>query len=383
MMTNPWRPLWALDPAVIFLNHGSHGACPNLVLDKQQQLRARLESNPVSFFRDEYEALLDQARDRLGQFLGAAAQDLVFVPNATTGVNTVLKSLPIQADWDLLTTNQTYNACRNALDAIAQTTGARVVVANLPWPVQDAAEIIQAIIGAITPQTKLALLDHVVSQTALILPLQQLVPQLSDRGIETLIDGAHAPGMIELNLSRLGATYYAGNCHKWLSAPKGAAFLYVRSDRQSQIRPLVISHGANSPRSDRCRFLLEFDWTGTADPTPYLSVPLAIDWISEQLGWAELMANNHQKVIQARNHLCQTLEIAPPSPDQMLGSMAALPINADTSLQTWLMNTRQIEVPVFPWQNHHILRVSAQIYNQPQEYEILAQACLEYLKSPS
>ncbi len=381
MMTNPWRPLWALDPAVIFLNHGSHGACPNLVLDKQQQLRARLESNPVNFFRDEYEALLDQARDRLGQFLGAAAQDLVFVPNATTGVNTVLKSLPIQADWDLLTTNQTYNACRNALDAIAQTTGARVVVANLPWPVQDAAEIIQAIIGAITPQTKLALLDHVVSQTALILPLQQLVPQLSDRGIETLIDGAHAPGMIELNLSRLGATYYAGNCHKWLSAPKGAAFLYVRRDRQPQIRPLVISHGANSPRSDRCRFLLEFDWTGTADPTPYLSVPLAINWISEQLGWAELMANNHQKVIQARNHLCQILEIAPPSPDQMLGSMAALPINADTSLQTWLMNARQIEVPVFPWQNHHILRVSAQIYNQPQEYEILAQACLEYLKS--
>jgi len=381
MMTNPWRPLWALDPAVIFLNHGSHGACPNLVLDKQQQLRARLESNPVSFFRDEYEALLDQARDRLGQFLGAAAQDLVFVPNATTGVNTVLKSLPIQADWDLLTTNQTYNACRNALDVIAQTTGARVVVANLPWPVQDAAEIIQAIIGAITPQTKLALLDHVVSQTALILPLQQLVPQLSDRGIETLIDGAHAPGMIELNLSRLGATYYTGNCHKWLSAPKGAAFLYVQRDRQPQIRPLVISHGANSPRSDRCRFLLEFDWTGTADPTPYLSVPLAIDWISEQLGWPELMASNHQKVIQARNHLCQTLGITPPSPDQMLGSMAALPINANTSLQTWLMSDRQIEVPVFPWQNHYILRVSAQIYNQPQEYEILAQACLEYLKS--
>jgi isopenicillin-N epimerase len=380
-MTNPWRPLWALDPAVIFLNHGSHGACPNLVLDKQQQLRARLESNPVSFFRDEYEVLLDQARDRLGQFLGAAAQDLVFVPNATTGVNTVLKSLPIQADWHLLTTNQTYNACRNALDAIAQTTGARVVVANLPWPVQDAAEIIQAIIGAITPQTKLALLDHVVSQTALILPLQQLVPQLSDRGIETLIDGAHAPGMIELNLSRLGATYYTGNCHKWLSAPKGAAFLYVQRDRQPQIRPLVISHGANSPRSDRCRFLLEFDWTGTADPTPYLSVPLAIDWISEQLGWPELMASNHQKVIQARNHLCQTLGITPPSPDQMLGSMAALPINANTSLQTWLMSDRQIEVPVFPWQNHYILRVSAQIYNQPQEYEILAQACLEYLKS--
>jgi len=215
---------WSLDPSITFLNHGSFGACPLPVLAKQQQLRARMEQQPLQFFGRDLEALLDQARAKLAAFVGADADDLAFVPNATTAINTVLRSLRFQPGDELLTTNQEYNACRNALNYIAERYGLKVVVAEVPFPIEASEQVVDAIVGCVSPKTRLALIDHVVSQTGLVFPLAELVQALTERGVETLVDGAHAPGMVPLNLQAIGATYYTGNCHKWLCAPKGAAF---------------------------------------------------------------------------------------------------------------------------------------------------------------
>lgn len=384
-----WARFWALDPDITYLNHGSFGACPKAVLEKQQRLREQLERSPVGFFARVFEELLDAARMQLAEFVGAAADELVFVPNATTGVNSVLRSLSLHPGDELLTTDLEYNACRNALDFVASRTGARVVVAQVPFPIDSPAQVVEAVLEHVSPKTRLALLDHITSQTALILPIKQLVHQLAECGVDTLVDGAHAPGMVPLNLQEIGATYYTGNCHKWLSAPKGAAFLCVRRDKQPAIRPLTISHGANSLRTDRSRFQLEFDWTGTGDPTAYLCVPEAIQFMGTLLpgGWTELMARNRAKALAARQLLCEALGVLPPCPEEMIASMAAVPLPdgerkwSFTSFQDALFEKFNIEVPVIPWreQPHLLVRVSAQMYNKPQQYEYLASAIAQLL----
>ncbi len=365
-----------------FLNHGSFGACPKQVLEFQQRLRSQLEHEPLRFFGREWEPLLDDAKSKLAAFVSADVQDLVFVSNATTGVNSVLRSLTFSPEDEILTTNHEYNACRNALDFIASRTGARVVVAKIPFPIDSPQQVIAAVIERVSPKTRLALLDHVTSQTGLIFPIQELAKELQQRGVDTLVDGAHAPGMISLDLREIGATYYTGNCHKWLCAPKGAAFLYVRRDKQSEIRPLTISHGTNSPRTDKSRFQLEFDWTGTDDPTAYMSVPEAIAFMGSLLpgGWTELRQQNHQLVLQGRRLLCEALEVQPLCPEEMIGSMAVVPMpttleNRDfMSIHDELFDKFGIQVQVMPWQEQPrlLVRISTQIYNTLEEYEYLA-----------
>jgi isopenicillin-N epimerase len=387
LQPSEFAELWGIDPTVIFLNHGSFGACPKVVLAAQQRWRSQLENEPLRFFGREWEPLLDDARRKLATFVGADVQDLVFVPNATTGVNSVLRSLEFSPDDEILTTNHEYNACRNALDFIASRTGARVVVAKIPFPIDSPQQVIEAVIAKVSVKTKLALLDHITSQTGLIFPIQQLVKELQWRGIDTLIDGAHAPGMISLNLREIGATYYTGNCHKWLCAPKGSAFLYVQREQQLKIRPLTISHGANSPRVDKTRWQLEFDWTGTNDPTAFLCVPEAIAFMGSLLpgGWTELMGRNHQLVLKARQMVCEALGVLPPCPQEMIGAMAVVPMptiweSRDfMSVHDELFDQFGIQVQVIPWPEtpRLLMRISTQIYNTLQQYEYLAMALME------
>src|SRR5574341_1089627 len=323
--SSPFAPLWPLDAETAFLNHGSFGACPAVVLEVQQRLRDRMERNPVKFLRRDLEPLLDDARQELAAFLGAEPRHLAFLPNTTTGVNTILGSLPLQPGDELLTTSHAYNACRNALEFTARRAGATVVVAPVPFPVASPDAVVQAVLARATSRTKLALLDHVTSLTGLIFPIERLVRELDRQAIDTLVDGAHAPGMLPLNVTALGAAYYVGNGHKWLCAPKGAAFLHVREDRQAGLRPLVLSHGANSTRTDRSRFHLEFAWTGTDDPSAWLSLPAAVRLVGSLLpgGWPELMARNRALAIEARELVCNMLGVVPPCPDEMVGALAA------------------------------------------------------------
>jgi len=368
---------WLLDPAVTFLNHGAFGACPQRVLECQGEWRARLERQPLQFLVRELEAHLDAARAALASFVGAETEDLVFVPNTTTGVNTVLRSLTFQAGDELLVTDQEYNACRNALSFVAERAGAAIKVARIPFPLQDEDELIAPVLEQVTPRTRLALLDHVTSQTGLVMPIARLVSELTARGVDTLVDGAHAPGMVSLNLKELGATYYTGNCHKWLCAPKGTALLHVRRDRQPLIRPLTISHGANSPRKDRSRFLIEFGWTGTSDPSAWLSVPETLRFIGSLLpgGWPEIMARNRALALAARKILCEALKVQEPCPDNMIGSLAAVPLpDAEPDewpqppfyeypLQDRLRLKHGIEVPLISWPAppKRVVRIAAQL----------------------
>ena len=383
------RQHWLLEPELSFLNHGSFGACPVPVLEHQRRLRDRMEAQPVQFLARELDPLLDAARAELAAFVGADPEDLAWVANATTGVNSVLRSLALSRGDELLATDHEYNACRNALDVVAERAGAAVVVAPVPFPLSSADQVVEAVLAGVTGQTRIALLDHVTSQTGLVLPMAQLVRELDRRGVDTLVDGAHAPGMLDLDLDGLGAAYFTGNCHKWLCAPKGAAFLHVRRDRRERVRPLVISHGANSPRRDRSRFHLEFDWVGTADPTAVLCVPEAIRFMGSLLpgGWTELRRSNRRLALHARDELCRALGAAPPCPDEMIGSMAALPLppgpdEAPDSalytdpLQAQLLDRWGIEAPVIPWPAPpaRLIRISAQVYNRFEQYQLLAGA---------
>src|SRR5258705_4373680 len=291
---------WALDPAVTFLNHGSFGACPRHVLDAQRRWRDRMEAQPVQFLARDLPGLLASVRRDLGGFVGADPDDLAFVANATGAVNAVVRSLRFEPGDELLTDDHEYNATINVLRHVAERDGARVVVAGIPFPVATEDEVVEAILGAVTDRTRLALISHVTSPTALVFPIERIVAGLAERGVETLVDGAHAPGMLPLDLDRLGAAWYAANLHKWVCAPKGAAFLHTRRDRQPGIRPNTISHGANavldaeSGGAGRTRYRAEFDWQGTLDPTAWLAVTDALRFVGGVLdgGWPEVMARN-------------------------------------------------------------------------------------------
>ena len=389
---SPLAAHWTLDPEVTFLNHGAFGACPREVLTLQSELRARMERDPIDFLVRAIEPLLDEARARLAAFLRADPDDLAFVDNATAGVNTVLRSLELGSGDELLTTDHAYNACANALHAVAKRTGARVVVVPVPFPVESPVEVSSAVLGAVTERTRLVLLDHVTSATGVVFPVETLVPALQARGVDVLVDGAHAPGMVPLDVGALGAAYYTGNCHKWLCAPKGAGFLHVRRDRQAGIRPLVISHGANSPRTDRSRFRLEFDWTGTRDPSALLCVGRAIEVVGGLVsgGWDEVRACNGALARRARTLVCDALGVGPPCPEAMLGSLAVVALPEDPRwpppgplaldpLQDWLFERHRIEVPVYGWPAAHRrwIRVSPHLHNSEAQYHFLAGALRE------
>ena len=382
------RRHWSLAARSVFLNHGSFGACPKPVFEFQAKLRREMEAEPVQFLWRHYDEYVDAARAELARFVGASLRDLVFVTNATTGVNAVVHSFKLRRGDELLTTAHDYNACRNVLVEATLRAGAKLAVAQIPFPLSSTDEVAEAILAAVTPRTRLAMIDHVTSNTAVVFPLARIIRELEQRGVDTLVDGAHAPGMLPLNLKQLQPAYYTGNLHKWVCAPKGAAFLWARADKQRELQPAVISHGNNRPRPGHNGFQDRFDWAGTIDPTPWFCVPEAIRWLGRLLpgGWRELRKRNHELAVQARRLLCQRLEVEPPCPEKMLGSMAAIPLperfqgvprsGKIDSEQLRLYDKFGIEVPCFRVGNSEkrFFRISAQIYNSLADYERLADA---------
>jgi isopenicillin-N epimerase len=389
---------WTLDPGVTYLNHGSFGACPRPVLAAQQALRDQLEREPARFFNREAPILLLKALAELSRFVGAPATGLAFVRNVTTAINSVLRSIPLPAGAELLVTSHEYNATRNVLEYVAAERGCRVVVAEVPFPIAGPDAVLEAVLAKTSARTRLAVLDHVTSQTALVFPIERLVRELEARGVDVLVDGAHAPGMVELDIGALAPAWYAANCHKWLCAPKGVGFLWTREDRRAQVRPAVISHGANAPVPLERRYGIEFYWTGTDDITPALAVPAALRFLEELLpgGTPALRTRNRELALAGRRLVADSLGIPLPCPDSMIGAMASLPVprlsrfgapSAVSALELdplydALFRDHQIEVPVLTCPAHpgRLLRISAQAYNSLGDYQKLATALRELMK---
>lgn len=387
---SPWASLWPLDPQVHFLNHGSFGSCPIWVLEQYRSIQERMEREPLRMIVEDLEELLDRARRSLAEFAGADESGLVFVTNATEGVNAVVGSLDLRPGDELLTSTHEYNACNNALGRAAERAGASVRTIDLPFPLSDSAEVAERIIAAITDRTRLVLISHVTSPTALVMPIEAIVSECNRRGIDTLIDGAHAPGMVPVDLRTLNPTFYTGNCHKWLCSPKGAGFLWVREDRRSSIRPAVISHGANSPRTDRPRLWLEFDYCGTRDFAAWLTVPLCVAYLGSlhSRGWSGLMERNRLLALRGRDVLCSAMGIPSPAPDSMIGSMVSVPLPDRPSgvsvrksryhdaLQEDVYGNCRAQAPVFvmPGSGKRIARLSCQLYNSLSQVELYAKS---------
>ncbi len=391
-MATPTSP-WLHEEGLTFLNHGSFGSTPRPVLELQAALRAALEGDPVRFLRDEYQGRLDAARAALAPRLGADPLGLAFVPNPTFGVNSILASLELAPGDEIVVTSHGYNACNNAARRWADRAGAAVVVADVPFPLHDPAEVTGAIVGVMSARTRLVVADHVTSPTGLVLPIDDIVREARRRGALTLVDGAHAPGMLQVDVSRLGADYYVGAFHKWVCAPKGASFLYTAEDRRATTRPVVTSHGANAPLDGGSRYHVEFDWTGTHDPTPILCAPRAYEFLDtlHPEGLSGVMRDNRALALRARDLLCDALGVPAPCPDSMIGSLAAVPLPDSTSagafdpLQTALRSRHAIQVPIvpFPAPPRRLVRVAAQVYNSVEQYERLARALDEELSAGS
>lgn len=366
------RHEWDLDPDFLTVNHGSFGATPRTVLAAQDVWRKRMEAQPTRFFALELPAALREAATVLARYVGAKAEDVVFVPNATTGCNAVLRSLHLQAGDEILHASHVYNAVRNAIGHTAERVGASVVVADLPFPRPEASTILKNIEKAITKKTRIAVIDHITSSSGLVLPIHDIVRLCHAAGVPVLVDGAHGPGQVPLNLAMLDADWYVGNCHKWLSAPKGCAFLQARGDRHGELHPVTISHGYGQG------FVAEFDWTGTVDPTAFLALPAAIDFFG-QLGGPALMERNRRLAAEAATLLAARLETEVGGSFEMTGSMATvrLPIGL-ASKSSEAVAVRQalyaagMDSPVHALAGGLWLRLSAYAYNDMADYERLA-----------
>jgi isopenicillin-N epimerase len=346
----------------------------------------RLERDPIEFLAPERTLLpkLDAVRRRVAAEVGAAAGDIAFVRNATEGVGSVVRSFPLRPGDEVVVTDHGYNACNNAVRYAADRAGANVVVAHVPFPLSGGRRVVEAIAEKLSRRTRLLVVDHVTSPTGLVFPVEEIVRVARHRGARVLVDGAHAPGMIRVDLRRIDPDYYTANHHKWWCGPKTSGFLYVRPEWQAEVRPLVISHGGNRPSYGESRFQAEFNWIGTYDPSPLLAMPTALEFLGglQDGGLDGLMAANRGLALEARAKLLQTLSVDPPAPVEMIGSMVSLPLPhprgwtaQDTSrLAAELPAKHRIEVPLFDFRDGQTLvRVSAQAYNRPEQYERLVE----------
>jgi len=380
------REEWALDPAITYLNHGTVGATPKRVLQAQQAIREEIERQPSRFMlrdlarvgvggRHREPLRLREAAAAVAAFVGARGDDLVFTDNATGAVNAVLRSLPFQPEDEILLSDHAYGGVANAAAFVARERGARVRIVELPFPAREPERIVEVFAGGLSAHTRLAIVDHITSESALVLPVARIAECFQSRGVPVLVDGAHAPGVLPLDIPALGVDWYAGNLHKWAWAPRSCGFLWARADRQQGLHPPVISWGLDQGFTD------EFDWVGTRDPSPWLVAPEGIAFMRE-LGIERVRAHNHALAWDAANRLCARWGTALETAEAMSGAMVTLPlpeglgrVKEDAQgLRDALLFEDRIEAQVHAWRARLWVRLSAQIYNDSSDFERLETA---------
>jgi isopenicillin-N epimerase len=371
------KDLFLLEPEIAFLNHGSFGATPRPVFEAYQDWQLRLERQPVRFFISELNHHLVQARQTLASYLNAEPQELAYIPNATHGVNIIAHSIALQPGDEILTSDHEYGACDNAWEYVCRSAKARYVRQPLGLPVGSPKNMLEKLWSGVTANTRLITLSHITSPTAIRLPVEAVCRQAKETGILTFIDGAHAPGQIPVDLANMGADFYTGNCHKWMMAPKGSAFLYARLERQPLVEPLVVSWGwgDNSPLNFGSRYLDLLQWTGTNDFSAALSVPAAI-LFQEQYDWTSIRLRCTQLLRVAMEGL-QSLTGLPSNygegcePYSQMASALLPPLRDMDGLKKRLYDDFKVEVPLIRWNGRQLIRVSVQGYNSPQDIETL------------
>ncbi|MBK7702434.1 MAG: aminotransferase class V-fold PLP-dependent enzyme [bacterium] len=373
------RRLFLLRDDVVFLNHGSFGACPRPVFDVYQALQRELEAEPVDFLARERDlpARLAAARARLAAFVGADRDEIVFVPNTTTGLNIVARSLDLHPGDEILTTDHEYGAMDRTWTFVGGKTGAKYVPRALPLPLQDPQAVVEAVWGGVSGRTRVFFVSHITSTSGVRLPVEELVARARERGIFTVVDGAHGPGQLDLDLHALGADVYVGNCHKWLMSPKGAALLYVRGDRQDLIEPLAVSWGWHDDQPGPSRFVDEQEWIGTRDVSAYLAVPAALDFFAEH-DWPRVRARCRELLLEARTRLLEVVRLpalCPPDPWLLQMAVVPLPAGVDaTALQLALRRDHLVEAPVTRFAGRDWLRISIHGYNTTGDVDRLVTA---------
>lgn len=378
------RRLFLLEEGAIYLNHGSYGATPKSVMKTQRDWQEALEREPSRFMEREFRPALRVAAERLSGYLGVPGREIAMVENATMAVNAVLNSIDFAPDDEILINSQTYNAVKNAVLHICKRTGATPIWVDLPFPIQSGEQILANFTGGLSSRTRLALIDHVTSQTATIMPVAEMAAAARAAGAFVLIDGAHAPGMIPLDLPATGAHWYTGNCHKWMFTPKGCALLWAEDSVRDTLHPSVISHGYGEG------FVAEFDWVGTRDASAQQALPAALDF-RETFGDEPIRQHNHNLAVRAAHLLSDAWKTPIGAPDALLGSMAAvrLPSGLGSTqahafeVRRRLLDEYRIQTPVWALDGQLWLRISAQIYNGIKEYEVLADAILTERRNAS
>ncbi len=373
-----------LDPDVIFLNHGSFGATPKPVMEAYQNWQVRLENQPVRFLGREINELLLEARRVLGAYLNAAADDLVFIPNATHGANLIARSFHFEPGDEVLSTNHEYGACDYAWEFACQKTGSCYIRQPIPLPIHSEEETCEQFLKGVTQRTKVIYLSHITSPTALRLPVKQICQRAIEMGILTVVDAAHSPGQIPVDLLDLKADVVFGNCHKWMLSPKGAGFLYVRREIQPMIKPLIVSWGyhATDEIATGSQFIDYLQWTGTHDPSAYLSVPAAIQFMHDN-AWEKVQQECHALLRNALEQICDLVEMEPlyPLDSNFYAQMGIAPLpNSDPAiLKKRLYAEYKVEVPLIQWEDKQFIRISVQGYNTKEDLDILASALKKLL----
>ena len=370
------RAEFLLDSDVVFLNHGSFGACPRPVFERYQQWQRELERQPVEFLARRLPDLLASARRALGDYVGADADDLFFVPNATSGVNVAARAVELRPGDEVLGTNLEYGACDLLWEHVCAKSGATYVRAGVELPVRRGGDVVDALFARAAERTRVVFVSHLTSETALVLPIGEIVARARDLGLTTIVDGAHAPAHVPVDLDALGADFYAGNCHKWMCAPKGAGFLHVRPELQEEVDGLIVSWGYGGEAT----FLTRSERQGTRDPSAYLTVPTAIEWL-EANDWPAVQSRCRELTRGARGRLCGLEGIEPIADEALIAQMASVrvPVDDADALQKRLYNERRIEVPVFARKTEPLLRYSVAAYTEERDLEALADALTELL----
>ena len=361
-----------LDQSITFLNHGSFGACTKVVMDEYIKFQYELEKQPVDFIESRVPDLLMKSRLKLSEFLGVSNEDIILVDNPTTAINEIIRSLELSDGDEIITTDHEYGAMDKAWEFITERTGSKYNRVELPFPITSNDDIISALKNKFSSKTKILFISHITSPTGMIFPIKELCDYARLKNVITIIDGAHTPGHIPLDISLINPDFYIGTCHKWLCTPKGVSFLYVKKNIQNLIDPLIIGWGWRDSESKLSPFINNHEWWGTRDMSAYFCLPIALD-VHQSIEMKNARLSCLKKIPQIRETINSLTQQFPICPIDMLGQMTSLVIPGfeNTELKLKLINDYKIEIPVFKWKGMSILRVSYQVYNTDKDLDHL------------